>query len=538
LKWNRLTSGIRGRTLIVNFPGSAKAAKECFEIILPVLVHAVAQLRNDLSSVKRHHQAIQGVNLPGETSDGVKSEHVLETSRNGSEEAVCDRPRHSPFPLLSIHSAVRIILKEIDWTSDLSYQNIPINSPTLIASILKRDVCVPFDMPPCNASLKDGYALLAEDGVEDRTLIGAAATAGTSLVSLPVLKNECVRISTGAFLPSSCDAVVQVEDTELLSKNADGEETCVRILKTPKKGQDIRRAGSDAKTGDCLVTSGTKLSAVHLGMCASVGLNKVPVYLKPTIAVLSTGDELLEPGETLKSGKVYDSNSTLIVNLLKEKHFDSYLCTKVEDNKESLTNCITEALQRAQVLITSGGVSMGERDFLKPVLISHFGAKIHIGRVNMKPGKPFTFATCILNGQKKWIFALPGNPVSAYVTCQLFVVPALLRLSGVRLDDTLERNLSSDGERDDGEMIDWLFRVHRTCKVRVPADQFLHLGHNCCDDNRPEFVRAHIEYGESMPIARLVRGSQASSRLISLMNADIFVYFDTKIPGVTKAIFM
>lgn len=525
--------------MIVNVPGSAKAAKECFDILLPVLVHAVAQLRNDLKAVRQHHDHIQRV-MPASSGDikTIESGRTLQqdkTKVSVQHTSIAERPRKSPFPMLSIHEAMQIILQQVDLGTLKTEEIVSIDGDRCIGAVLSQNISVPFDLPPFDASLKDGYAVRSEDGVGDRCLIGSPRTAGSSdkANKCVVEPGQCVRISTGAPLPDGCDAVVQVEDTELQETDASGrEEQQIRIVRSASKGQDIRPAGSDAKKGDLMLASGVQLKSIHMGICASIGISQVRVWQKPTIAVLSTGDELLQPGQPLQPSKVYDSNTVALRTLLKEHHFESILCEPVKDCESDLVARIGQAFDRTDVLITSGGVSMGERDLLKSLLVSHFNAKIHFGRINMKPGKPFTFATCRYKEKLKLVFALPGNPVSAFVTCRLFVLPALARLSGCRLDSTLEQQLKSNAP------IDWLFKVHRTCQVYVSANELLNLGHSCCDDDRPEFVRAQIEYGSLIPAAGLIKGGQASSRMLSMADADILVYLEMKTGGNKKAIFL
>lgn len=217
----------------------------------------------------------------------------------------------------------------------------------------------------------------------------------------------------------------------------------------------------------------------------------------------------------------------------------------MSDCVEQLVETIEKAFQQVQVLITSGGVSMGERDLLKTLLVSKFNATIHFGRVNMKPGKPLTFATCDYQGQKRWIFALPGNPVSAFVTCRLFVLPALQRLSGFQLSNELEQQLqktSNKGGEQLEEMkdkqIDWFFQVHRTISVRLKKAASNNGGHECCEDNRPEFVRGQLKFGDSQPDVELIKGNQCSSRVMSLLNAEVLLYLDSKTPGTKQAILL
>jgi gephyrin len=175
---------------------------------------------------------------------------------------------------------------------------------------------------------------------------------------------------------------------------------------------------------------GERLKAAHIGVLAAVGKSTVTIYKPASVGIFTTGNELREHYEDLQPGQIRDSNRLALINLLKEYHYDCDDYGIIKDEPNIIKRAIATALTLNDVLITTGGVSMGEFDFIKRVLIEDFNATIHFGRVNMKPGKPTTFATLEYEGVKKIVFGLPGNPVSASVTCLLFVIPLLRYLEG------------------------------------------------------------------------------------------------------------
>eukprot|EP01124_Arcella_intermedia_P021976 TRINITY_DN3176_c0_g2_i1.p1 TRINITY_DN3176_c0_g2~~TRINITY_DN3176_c0_g2_i1.p1 ORF type:complete len:240 (-),score=59.15 TRINITY_DN3176_c0_g2_i1:269-988(-) len=199
-----------------------------------------------------------------------------------------------------------------------------------------------------------------------------------------------------------------VEDTELLHKDPEGKET-IKINKAFRPGQFIRKVGSDISSGMVLLSPVELLGPSEIGLLATAGATEVLVFHPPTVAVLSTGDELVEPSESPQYGQILDSNRSMLISALKglgfvEKVVDLGIGV---DNREALQETILNALEQADVLITSGGVSMGEFDLLKPILEST--GKIHFGRILMKPGKPFTFATLQVKEKKRMVFGLPGK---------------------------------------------------------------------------------------------------------------------------------
>ncbi|XP_055361491.1 gephyrin a isoform X3 [Betta splendens] len=586
---SRPVCGIRGKTLIINLPGSKKGSQECFQFILPALPHAIDLLREATVRVKSTHAALEQLPSPSsllantnsnthinthtiergtqceeedEDDDRRTGRHVhnhhhhqhgsshitaaaiaakipdsiisrgvqvlprdsaslsstpsespratqatsrLSTascptpkvqSRCGSNEnilrashsavdisKVARRHRMSPFPLTSMDKAFITVL---EMTPILGIE--VINYRDGLGRVLAQDIYAKDNLPPFPASVKDGYAVRAADGPGDRFIVGESQ-AGKQPTHT-VMPGQVMRVTTGAPIPCGADAVVQVEDTELLRESEDGtEELEVRIMVQARPGQDIRPIGHDIRRGECVLAKGTHMGPSEIGLLATVGVTEVSVHKFPVVAVMSTGNELLNPEDDLHPGKIRDSNRSTLLATIQEHGYPTINLGIVGDNPDDLLSALHEGISRADVIITSGGVSMGEKDYLKQVLDIDLHAQIHFGRVFMKPGLPTTFATVDIDGARKLIFALPGNPVSAVVTCNLFVIPALRKMQGI-LDPRPT-----------------IIKARLSCDVKL--------------DPRPEYHRCILtwHHQEPLPWAQST-GNQVSSRLMSMRSAN------------------
>uniref|UniRef100_A0A8C8RA04 Gephyrin n=1 Tax=Pelusios castaneus TaxID=367368 RepID=A0A8C8RA04_9SAUR len=435
-------------------------------------------------------------------------ENILRASHSAVDiTKVARRHRMSPFPLTSMDKAFITVLEmtPVLGTEIINYRD-------GMGRVLAQDVYAKDNLPPFPASVKDGYAVRAADGPGDRFIIGESQ-AGEQPTQT-VMPGQVMRVTTGAPIPCGADAVVQVEDTELIRESDDGtEELEVRILVQARPGQDIRPIGHDIKRGECVLAKGTHMGPSEIGLLATVGVTEVEVNKFPVVAVMSTGNELLNPEDDLLPGKIRDSNRSTLLATIQEHGYPTINLGIVGDKKpdvfkeegtqsfqntaetglldcpDDLLNALNEGISRADVIITSGGVSMGEKDYLKQVLDIDLHAQIHFGRVFMKPGLPTTFATLDIDGVRKIIFALPGNPVSAVVTCNLFVVPALRKMQGI-LDPRPT-----------------IIKARLSCDVKL--------------DPRPEYHRCILtwHHQEPLPWAQST-GNQMSSRLMSMRSAN------------------
>ena len=492
---SRATCGIRKKTVIINLPGSLKGSQECLQFVLPALPHAIEVLR-DSPNVGVTHVSMQGsAHSPVSTLHTCPHKAHSKAIRDLSR--VAERDRHSPYPLIPMDEAISMIIAN----SECLPQKV-ITLEESLGFILASDVFAKEPFPPFPASVKDGYAVLASDGPGERLVLGPV-TAG-EVTACNVISGHVMRITTGAPLPPGADAVVQVEDTELLESDNEGRtEKRIKILTTPKPGQDIRPVGFDVSKGQKVLTALQKLGPAELGLMASLGLTEIEVFQKPKVAVLSTGNEVVSPGEATRAGQIRDSNKIALKSLIRTHGFEALDLGIAADNPQDLQNKLSDGLEKADVLVSSGGVSMGEKDFLKPVLEDLLGATIHFGRVFMKPGKPTTFATTMINDKRKLIFALPGNPVSAMVTFNLFVLPALRKLAG--------------------------FQHPQLTKIKAKLLQPVDL------DPRPEYYRVVLSWkpGEPVPSA-ISTGSQCSSRLLSMRTANALLVLPPRSDNQTR----
>jgi gephyrin len=314
----------------------------------------------------------------------------------------------------------------------------------LVGSVLAEDVTATEAVPAYRASIVDGYAVIApDDGSPSKGVFPVASISHAAPGEIPRLAvGQIARITTGAPLPPGATSVVMVEDTVLKTMTEDGkEEKEIEILAgVVKAGENVREVGSDIEKGKIILRKGEEISAIggELGLLASVGKAEVMVYKRPIVGVLSTGDEIVEhnrPGE-LRLGEVRDCNRPTIMAAIRGWGFEAVDLGIARDKPGDLEQNLRDALRKVDVIITSGGVSMGELDLLKPTIERSLGGTIHFGRVSMKPGKPTTFATVPVKNNageriSKAIFSLPGNPVSAVVTLHLFVLPSLHYASGI-----------------------------------------------------------------------------------------------------------
>ena len=388
----------------------------------------------------------------------------------------------SPYPMLPVPEALAIVLRE---TTVLPPVEIPLGECG--GHVLAGDVVAKEPLPPFAASVKDGYAVVAADGPGEYPLAGEVR-AGV-LADFRVTPGTVAYITTGAPMPEGADAVVMVEETESLPA---GPEPRVRIGRAVKSGDDVRPIGVDIAPGQLLLAAGEEIGASEVGLLATAGMAQVRVYARPRVAVLATGDELAEPGEPLRPGQIRDSNRWMLLEAVRETGATPVDMGAARDREVELSERLQAAIDGCDVVVTSGGVSMGDMDLIKPLLEGK--GTIHIGRLFMKPGKPLTFATIESNGAIKLVFGLPGNPVSSLVTFNLLVVPALRKMMGYA---------HPEGRR-----------VQATLAQEVSLDP-----------ERPEYHRAVLTWDGSLNegaggYRAVSTGSQVSSRLLSMRSAN------------------
>jgi len=283
-------------------------------------------------------------------------------------------------------------------------------------------VSSPSDVPPHANSAMDGFALavasLQQDGITEFDQVGTAF-AGNAFEG-SVAAGQCVRIMTGALIPPGTDAVVMQEQAEV---TADGK---VRIDANHRVGENIREAGEDIKQGAAVIDAGVRLSPADLGVLASLGIAQLQVKRKPVVAFFSTGDELMPVGEPLEPGKIYDSNRYCLHGMLSRMAVDIIDMGVVRDEPQAMREVLENAAAKADLILSTGGVSVGEADFIKPAL-EQIGST-EFWKIAIKPGRPLTLGQI----DASIFIGLPGNPVAVMVTFSQFVVPAIQALAGTR----------------------------------------------------------------------------------------------------------
>nr|WP_052171073.1 gephyrin-like molybdotransferase Glp [Massilia sp. JS1662] len=288
--------------------------------------------------------------------------------------------------------------------------------------VLAVDQVSGLNVPSADNTQMDGYAVRAADCASGSATLRIAQRIPAGTVGQPLVPDTAARIFTGALIPEGADAVVMQEQCE-----ADGDQ--VTIKHTPQPGEWIRRAGEDIVAGAVILPAGTRLRSQELGLAASVGLARLPVRRRVRVAVFFTGDELAMPGEPLAPGAIYNSNRFTLRGLLENLGCEISDYGIVPDSLQATRDTLRAAAAHHDLIITSGGVSVGEEDHIKPAVEAE--GRLNMWQIAVKPGKPLAFGEVNRDGGSAFFLGLPGNPVSSFITFLLFVRPFLLRLQGV-----------------------------------------------------------------------------------------------------------
>lgn len=511
---SRPVAGTVGNTLVITLPGSVKAVKENLEALFAngFIEHAIDLIKGGTG--KQVHAAMgsgHGGAPHHQHHHHHHHDHHVPQPRSilshDSSLPVYARHRVSPYPQISLEDALNMIVNEIQ---PLSVVSLPV-TPALAGNILGEDVYAPQNVPSSKTTSVDGYALRSSDPPGTYKVL----TSRTHALADVLPEGSIFRINTGGPLPAGTDTVIMVEDTELLStaedaNGQDAEEKEVKTLVQVPPNDNIREPGSDVHKGDLVLQRGEVLTSLggEVGTLTFVGRKEVKVHRKPIVAILSTGNELLDlqspnPLPSDGWGGIWDTNRPSLRAALEGMGYDVVDLGIVADDINAHVNAIKQGLESADLLLTTGGTSMGASDLLKPVVERQFGGTIHFGRVSMKPGKPTTFAsipTAQGEHERKFMFALPGNPASALVTFYVFVIPALRKLGG------------------------WPSERCHLPRVQVKLGDAMRL------DSRVEFHRVIVKAGEE-GLRATSTGGQRSSRVASLSGANGLVQLPTKREG-------
>lgn len=325
-------------------------------------------------------------------------------------------------PMLSAAEALRHLL---DACRPLSATEIV---PTLDATgrVLAADQRSQLDVPPMDNTQMDGYAVRAIDCASGNAVLPLSQRIPAGHVGGPLTPGTVARIFTGAMIPAGADAVVMQEQCSF-DQNAN----TVTINHSPKAGEWVRRAGEDIRSGSVILTAGTRLRAQELGLAASVGLASLPVVRRARVAVFFTGDELTMPGEPLRPGAIYNSNRFMLRGLLQQLGCEVTDLGNVPDSLDATRAALRVAGDGHDLILTSGGVSVGEEDHVKPAVEAE--GRLNLWQIAIKPGKPLAFGELgSTEKQRAFFIGLPGNPVSSFVTFLMFVRPFILALQGAK----------------------------------------------------------------------------------------------------------
>jgi molybdopterin molybdotransferase len=378
---------------------------------------------------------------------------------------------------LSLASARQRILAAIQPLG--ANERIPLKQS--LGRVLGADINAPFDVPPWDNSAMDGYAVRSADltaAPHHRLTVVGSAMAGAPFPG-KVAAGQCVRIMTGGVIPQDCDTVI-------IQEHVSREGDVITFTDGHSPGQYVRRTGEDLGAGQRVLAAGRRLSPADLGLLASLGIAHVAVTRRPRVAFFSTGDELRAVGEPLEPGTIYDSNRYALYGMLQQTGVEILERDVARDRRDALQAAIAAAAAETDAVITSGGVSVGDADFVRDSL-AELG-EVHFWKVGIKPGRPFAFGRI----GAAWFFGLPGNPVSTMVTYYQFVQPALRRLMGETMVPALQ------------------FKV--TCITPLKKTP-----------GRLEFQRGVLETNETGETVVRSTGGQGSNLLSSMSEANCFI---------------
>lgn len=375
--------------------------------------------------------------------------------------------------LLPPQEALDIVFREVTHRLPAETINLLDASGRIIAEPLVADR----DLPPFPASTMDGFAVIADDVSPWREIIGDQFAG--DMQDIEVTEGTCARIMTGAPVPKGADSVVPIEQTELREDHVIVDEDTIT------EGANIRPIGSDLRKGDVLIQAGTELGPAEIGLLASLGHAQVNVVQRPKVSVLSTGDELVEPDQEPGPGQIRDSNRFSLKAAAEAFGCEVIYCGHGPDEEDKLRSLVTDLMSNSDLVITSGGVSVGDKDLLKSLFMEL--GDVHFQRLFMKPGKPLNFMT----SGETLVFGLPGNPVSALVGFEVFIKTAIRIMTGQ--------------------------------PDQAPKLATVRLAESVQSSDRIEYMRAVVSTDDNGTLWAQTTGPQQSARLMSLVGSNAFI---------------
>jgi len=397
---------------------------------------------------------------------------------------------------ISVEEAQKRIFAEIDPVKGIE----KLTLRNCLNRFLAEDITSPINVPSHTNSAMDGYAIAAVDLPKDKEQSYQVSTTAYAGAPAPEAykQGQIIRIMTGAVMPEGTDTVIM---QEMVERN----NNTVTIKEGHKKGQNVRYPGEDINKGSQILSAGRQITAADLGILASLGIGELHVFRKPRIAFFSTGDELRSIGDirggALKEGEIYDSNRYTLFGMLKNLQVDIIDMGVIRDTKDAIRAAFISASEMADFVITSGGVSVGEADYIKPTL-KELG-DTHFWKIAMKPGRPLTFGCLNNNGSKSWFFGLPGNPVAVMVTFLQFVQPAIRYLASGNIISPIT--------------------LQATCTSKL----YKRAG-------RTEFQRGIFEQTTDGKLQVKRTGQQGSGILTSMSIANCFIHLPMESTGVSE----
>lgn len=382
--------------------------------------------------------------------------------------------------LMPVETAIETMLNHIETITETTCVSLAESHKRVLA----QDILSPINVPQHDNSAMDGYGLCVDtqNNPDARQFNLVGRVFAGEIFPQALQAGECVRIMTGAVIPKGVNCVVMQEHVSKTDNR-------INLTASPKLHDNIRQAGSDIKVNSLVLAKGRVLSAIDIGLIASIGLANVPVFRQIKVGLFSTGDELISPEETLTAGKIYDSNRFMLAAKLAELNVELVDLGKIPDDKTKIKQALTQLSETCDAIVTSGGVSVGDADFTKQVL-DELG-QIKFWKIAMKPGKPFAFGrigNCIF-------FGLPGNPVSAAVTFEQIAQIGLEKLSGATILNPVNIELP----------------LKHPLKKKV---------------GRTDFQRGKINFNKGLAVSVESSGVQNSGVLSTLANANCYIVLD------------